>query len=113
MIPRVAIAGIATAAALAGGVAAAIIEAGSQYDGLASQVSQLQQANQRLQQQVAADEAKLNAASVTGDLITCTDLRNMESNVSVSVTGTDSYGNAVSGSGWIGSPWLPPHCYKS
>lgn len=111
--------GILTAAALigtvalTGGLVAQVVQSGSQYGNLRSQITQLQADNQRMGGQLAQDEAKLNAASTTGDLITCSDLRSFETgSIQVNVGGTDSYGAYQTFNGIASSSWVPPHCYK-
>lgn len=104
----------AIAIGLAGGslVAIAATSDTSQVSQLQSTVNSLKSQLNSESQALAQAEQKLNAASSTGDLVNCTDLRNFEQNIQVSVSGTDSYGGFQSYSGIGSSSWLPPHCYK-
>lgn len=84
----------------------------STISGLEQQVSSLSTHMSDTEAQLSGAEAKLNNKSVTGDMVTCTDLRNFAGNIQITVAGTDSYGNSISGDGYVNSPWLPEHCYK-
>lgn len=75
-------------------------------------LSRLQAQLVSLRAQLGQAEARLSAASTTGDLISCPDLRQFEQNVSVPVNGTDAYGNYLTLTGYGMSSWLPGHCYK-
>lgn len=63
----------------------------------------------------AAEAAALQASSAHGTVITCRDLAQLQSQVSYSISATDSLGGNVTGSAYPagGAPWLPAHCYKS
>lgn len=63
---------------------------------------------QAMQNRLNTVSQELNAASNTGDLITCNDLHDFENDITVNLV--DSYGNEITGIG--SSSWLPAHCYK-
>lgn len=84
----------------------------SDVSGMQSEVSALQTRNASLMSGITQAEQRLNAASTTGDVITCADLRQIYSQAVVSVYGTDSLGTSMSSTGGFGNSWVPQHCYK-
>lgn len=99
-----------TVAVLAGAIAVAALGALAAAILLQGQVHSLQGQVAQLSSQLSSATQKLNAASVTGDLITCSDLRQL------AISGIDSNGDQVTvgydNGGGANAVSVPGHCYK-
>jgi hypothetical protein len=101
---------ILLAAMLSGLATVLALQAGS-IDSLRAEVAAGARHQRAANEQVAALRTELDSKSLTGDLLTCTDLRNFEQAEPVSSGGTDSLGGSITVWSALGN-WLPSHCYK-
>lgn len=111
--------GVTVAAVLACGALGASVFADTQLSSAKSEITRLHQQvgtlqadNSSMSTKLSAAEQKLTANSTVGDVITCSDLKNLQNDLGITISGTDSAGGNLNGGAYISTPWLPNHCYK-